>query len=238
MVFGLSRSGLRSAWLWQPLTYMFLHGGVLHLLFNMIGLFFFGPETERAVGTGRFLALYLGCGILGGMGWVGVSGNPHAVCIGASGAVFGVLGAFAGLFPARPVTLLVFFVLPVTVKARTLALLLGAANLFSLVMEPGQIAYTAHLVGGAAGYLYGVAYFRRLSLSPARWFADLRWHWLRRRFTVMRPGEGDPLQADGSGADEGSPEDVDRILEKIAARGIGSLTPNERDILTRASHTR
>ena len=86
----LSLAGIRQGHLWQPLTYMFLHGGFTHLLFNMFTLYFLGPETERAMGSKHFLAMYLLSGLLGGLGWLWLSPNPYAVCVGASGAIFGV----------------------------------------------------------------------------------------------------------------------------------------------------
>src|ERR1035437_5696798 len=79
-LFSLSLGGLLRMDLWQPVTYLFLHGGLWHLILNMLGLFFFGPETERAIGTRRFLALYFACGILAGLGWIFISGTPASRC--------------------------------------------------------------------------------------------------------------------------------------------------------------
>lgn len=235
----LSWTGLRHHFYWQPLTYLFLHDGLWHFLMNMLGLFFFGPETERALGTRRFVGLYFLCGTAAGLGWLlwaRWAETAFAACLGASGAVLGVLGAFAALFPERPITLLLFFVLPVTLRARTMAVGLGIVNLLSLAGPQGQIAYAAHVVGLIAGYGY-IRLIYRGGLAPARfhpwrWLADLRWHWQRRKFKVIRPGDADPFAARGAPPDE---TEVDRILEKISARGLQSLSPRERDILERAS---
>ncbi|MBI2438256.1 MAG: rhomboid family intramembrane serine protease [Lentisphaerae bacterium] len=186
----LSLAGVLKLELWQPVTYLFLHGGLWHLILNMLGLFFFGPDTERTIGTRRFLTLYFACGILAGLGWIFISGMSGGYCLGASGAIFGVLGAFAALFPQRPVTLLVFFVVPVTLRARTLALALGLISLLALISQPGQIAYAAHLVGGVVGYLYGLAEAnagqgRGYFPNPRQWWNDLRWRWQRRKFKVL-----------------------------------------------------
>jgi hypothetical protein len=97
----LSYNGLFRGMIWQPVTYMFLHGGFMHLLFNMFTLFFLGPETERAMGSRHFLAMYLLSGVLGGLGWIWLSPHSHALCVGASGAIYGVLAAFATLYPRR-----------------------------------------------------------------------------------------------------------------------------------------
>jgi membrane associated rhomboid family serine protease len=238
-LFSLSLDGLRHLDLWQPVTYMFLHGGLWHLILNMLGLFFFGPETERTIGTRRFLALYFACGILAGLGWILISGTPASHCLGASGAIFGVLGAFAGLFPQRPVTLLVFFVIPVSMRARTLAIALGLFSLLAIVSQPGQIAYAAHLVGGLAGYLYGLygvnQGFGRGSFNPRRWWNDLRWRWQRRKFKVLRGSDRDwePKTEAPSTSQE-----VDEVLAKVSKWGLGRLTPRDRDILNRASRRR
>ncbi|MFH1476654.1 MAG: rhomboid family intramembrane serine protease [Verrucomicrobiota bacterium] len=238
-LFSLSLQGLLRLELWQAATYLFLHGGLWHLILNMLGLFFFGPETERTIGTRRFLALYFICGILAGLGWILISGTPASHCLGASGAIFGVLGAFAGLFPQRPVTLLVFFVIPVTLRARTLAIALGLFSLLAIVGQPGQIAYAAHLVGGLAGYLYG-AYgvnqgFGRGSFNLHRWWNDLRWRWHRRNFKVLRGSERDwEIEKESPPTSQ----EVDKILAKISKWGLGRLTPRERDILDRASRRR
>ncbi len=231
--FSLSLMGIRRLGFWQPLTYMFLHGGFLHLLINMLGLFFFGPETERALGSKRFAGLYLGCGIAAGLGWLMISGLSSGYCVGASGAVFGILGAFAGLFPDRPVTLLVFFVIPVTLRARMLALGLGLFNLLALISQPGQIAYAAHLAGGLAGFIYARVVTQAgrpvFFWNPRQWWNDCLWRWQRRKFKVIRGAPDDDDRQPPTDAE------VDAVLDKVARFGFGGLTPRERDILARAS---
>lgn len=230
-VFGLSRRGLSSGMLWQVLTYTFLHGGFLHLLGNMIGLLFFGSELEQRLGGRRFLLLYLGCGALGGLGWLLLSAGDTAVCIGASAAVLGVIGTFAALYPTRRITLLVFYVLPVTLTARMLALITAGGSLLLMRSNAGGIAHSAHLAGGVAGYLYGlwidgVRMSPRSSWRPDRVFADWKARLRRGRFRVMdSPADNTPVDWD----------DVDRILIKIRAMGMGSLTVSERELLERAS---
>ena len=218
-LFALSWPGLKRLFVWQLVTYLFMHGGVGHLLLNMLSLFFIGPDTERALGTPRFLWLYFLSGIIGGVGWLLMSFTPWAVCVGASGAVFGVLGAFAALFPNRPVTLLVFYVLPVTMKAWILAaVLVGIQLLFLVGSGAGGIAYSAHVAGGIAGYLFTMIVTGRLDVSRFRpkWFA-------RRSSGPAAP-------------DSWREGEVDRILDKISAEGIGSLTAKERAFLEQVSH--
>ena len=208
--------------IWQLLTYIFLHGNVLHLALNLMGLFFFGREMEQTLGTRRFLLLFFGCGVLAGLGWMAISGTPHAHCVGASGAVFGIMGAFAAMFPHRRVTLLVFFVLPVTVTARWMVVGLGLVTIWSLFSHDGNIAHAAHLAGGVAGYIYGRMRAAGPSGSGGRWRAGF----FRRspRLRVLPDDNEAPSQ-----------EEVDRILDKIRESGIKSLTRGERNALERAS---
>jgi membrane associated rhomboid family serine protease len=210
---GLSVSGLKRGFLWQIFTYLFVHGSVAHVLLNMLALFFMGPETERAIGTRHFVALYLVSGMLGGLGWLLLSDAPWAVCVGASGAVFGVIAAFAALFPNRPITLLVFYVLPVTMKAWVLAAVLAATELmFLLGSVSGGIAYAAHLAGGVAGYVYTLVVFRGSGLAGLIRFP--------RRHTDAAARHR---------------RELDRVLDKIASEGMNSLTRRERDVLEEAS---
>ncbi len=213
---------------WQLFTYMFLHSATmpLHILFNMLMLFMLGPETERGMGTKHFVIMYVLSGVLGGLGWVLVT-DSSASCVGASGALFGLVAAFATLYPQRPITLLLFFVIPITMKAWMLAAGLGAIQLVMLVnQQGGQIAYGVHLAGAVAGLAYTLAVFRR-DLLPRR----LRFPrpFARSRLTVIPGG----LYPDT--LDEG---ELDQILDKIARQGMASLTRRERSVLEQASRRR
>lgn len=234
-IFGLSRSGLLQGCLWQLATYMFLHSGLWHILINMFFLAIFGREVEETLGTKRFTLLYFAAGILGGVGWLLISGARPALCIGASGAVFGIMGTFAAMFPDRPITMLVFFVLPVTMTARTLAIISAGIALLSLFAEDGTVAHTAHLAGGVAGYVYGIRVSGQ-SVFPGcgqrRWKGGVLSDWLsglrararRRGMKIVSPRNRIPTS-----------EDVDVILDKITEQGIGSLSQEERDMLDSAS---
>ncbi len=136
--------------LWQFVTYMFLHGGVFHIFFNMLTLFMFGNDLERYWGTHRFVQYYFITGIGAGIcSWL-VSMHSFAIIIGASGAVYGILLAYGLTYPNRIVYL--NFLLPVKVK--WLVLIMGAMAFVSSVSgsEPG-VANIAHLGGMAVGYL-------------------------------------------------------------------------------------
>lgn len=212
--FALSMNGLRDGKLWQIVSYMFLHGPWFHLLLNMALLFMMGPETERAMGRAQFLIMYFLSGILGGVGWLIISAGamPYATCIGASGAIFGIIGAFAALFPHRYITLLLFFVIPVTMKAWVMATLLGGLELVFLITQPeifGGVANAAHLGGGLAGFVYARTVFGRGGIGQ------------------------DPHTVESFSPDDGAA--IDRILDKIDQEGMQSLTRDERDILHRKS---
>jgi len=234
-LFGLSWTDVRRGMVWQLVTYMFLHGSVMHVLMNMLGLYFLGRELETMLGSRRFLQLYLGCGVLGGLGWLLLSGASGARCVGASGAVFGIVGAFAAIFPHRQLTILLFFVLPITTSARRLALFFGLASLLMLRMGGGGIAHAAHLAGGIGGYLYGLWVAGPARHGPARhgpagrtaWtLANLRAWNRRRRYKVV--------------SDAATPvnwTEVDTVLDKIHLSGVGSLTRTEKELLDRASKT-
>lgn len=145
---------------WQPITSMFLHGGLAHIGFNMLALWSIGAPIERDLGTARFAKLYFLSG-LGGAGLVlllpllsaiGINaGDPTIATIGASGAIAGLLGALAVFYPRA--TMLLFFVIPV--KARTLAIGFGVVSLYFMFGEgSGGISHSGHLGGLIAGLIY------------------------------------------------------------------------------------
>lgn len=229
-LFGLSRYGLAHGAIWQLGTYLFLHGGFWHIFLNMFGLVMFGREMEDVLGSRRFALLYFGCGLIAALGWVAISG---ALCIGASGAVYGVLGAFAALFPRRQVMLLFP---PVIMQVRTMVIVFALISLGMMFTTDSNIAHAAHLAGGLAGYLYGRRWVKRggwLGIGTRSegglggLLAGLRARWRRGRLRMV-----------SSEAEAPSADEVDRLLDKIKAQGIGSLTARERDALERASRFR
>jgi membrane associated rhomboid family serine protease len=141
----------RDLMLWQLVTYMFLHGGVFHIFFNMLTLFMFGNELERYWGTRRFLNYYFITGIGAGIcSWI-VAIHSWAIIIGASGAIYGLLLAYGLTYPNRIVY--INFLLPIKVK--WLVLIMGAAAFLNSLggAEPG-VANIAHLGGMLVGYLF------------------------------------------------------------------------------------
>jgi membrane associated rhomboid family serine protease len=185
--------GLR---VWQLFTYMFLHGSVTHWLFNMLTLWMFGAPVEGTWGTQRFLRYYVYCGIAAGVCDVVVrSALPHPSypplpgTIGASGAIFGLLVAYAVLFPDTPV--LMFLLFPM--KAKTMVMIfIGIALLMSFGPNTG-VATIAHLGGAAFGYLYLKRRLPAFHLSlPDAGGAYRRWKMNRakRKFQVFMRKRG------------------------------------------------
>ena len=220
---------------WTVLTYMFVHGDFFHLLMNMLGLFFFGPVLEDRWGSRQFIKFYLLCGLGGAL--LSVLFWDQAI-IGASGAVFGVMVAFAMYWPDSPIYIWGIF----PIKAKWLVAGLVTLNLISALNGTRSgTAHLAHLGGAFAafGYLkspfapsaFGEVYGSPRSKKKTRGWRDL----LPRRRTGKLAAEP-PTPVRPRPPEAPRPlDDVDRILDKISSQGIGSLTEEERLRLEEAS---
>ncbi len=214
---------------WRLIGFQFLHANFQHLLFNMIGLFFFGPLVEKYLGGKRYLAFYLLCGIFGAVlylilnlgGYIfedsipGLLFNDTATpLVGASAGVFGIL--LAGAYLAPNVKVLVMFIIPM--RLSTMAYLLVGIALFTVLFGKNNAGgEAAHLGGAAAGW-----YFIR---NP---------HHLNGFFDFL--GKADPTSKHFAWKDKGASQgDVDRILDKIHKKGLQSLSAKEKKILHDAS---
>lgn len=238
-----TKRGFMEVEFWRLIGFQFLHANMAHLLFNMLGLFFFGPLIERHLGSKRYLAFYLLCGIFGALMYTllnlggvvatmmfgpeftipGLLFNSPAVpLIGASAGVFGVLMAGAYLVPHA--TVLLFFVIPMRLK--TLAYALVGLAVFSIIFNRAN-------AGGEAGHLGG---------AIAGWYFIRNQHHLHGFFDFL--GRADPtshhyrdkgrLSRSGKSPDRDRKE-VNRILDKISQQGMHSLTEKEKRILREAS---
>jgi membrane associated rhomboid family serine protease len=170
--------------LWQPFTYLFLHGGVFHLLFNLLVLWMFGCELERVWGQRFFLKYFFVCGVGAGIVVALLSSSSLVPTIGASGALYGVLLAYGLLFPNRQIFL--WFVLPI--RAKHFVLFIGAIAFYSTLTLPGSgISHLAHLSGLLIGYLYlrGWGHVRRLQKHYLEWKLKR----LKKRFRVIDGGD-------------------------------------------------
>ena len=146
-------AAVRSLYVWQVFTYMFLHGGIAHLLFNMLTLWMFGTQLERDWGTRRFLKYYFLCGIAAAVCVLGANmlvGDWFTPTIGASGAIFGLLAAFGVLYPNQ--TVLMNFLFPI--KAKYMVMIYAGIELLLTFGPNTGVSTVAHLGGMAFGYVY------------------------------------------------------------------------------------
>ena len=189
--FGVAPYAVTHGFIWQPLTYLFFHGGIWHILFNLLYLAMFGADLERTWGSRKFYRYFFVCGIGAGLTDVLVKEllvaarliHPATLfvpTIGASGAIYGVLLAVAMVMPHRRVW---FFPIPVTMPMWLVVTILGAIEFFSTIGDTGDgIGHVCHLGGMLVGYLY----LRRGSYlySPRNFFSDWKKRRLRKKFEV------------------------------------------------------
>ena len=169
----------KKLFLWQLVTYIFLHGGISHILFNLLALWMFGGELESTWGSSRFLRFFLFCGIGAGICTVVFSPNQFIPVIGASGAIYGILLAFGWLFPNR--LIYIYFLFPI--PAKYFVIIFGLIELYaSMAGTGGGIAHLTHLGGLLFGFLYMI--FPRIRLK-------IRREQYKRKWTRGGPNDGD-----------------------------------------------
>ena len=203
---------------WTIVTYMFLHAGFSHILFNMLGLYIFGPRVESRIGSRRFVQLYFISGISGAL--LSFLFAPMANIVGASAGVFGVMLAFAMFWPRDQI--LIWGIIPV--EARWLVIITTALALYSgLSGSRGGVADFAHL----GGYLGAWVFLK--TIDPARRMA-------RFRAGTVASAPGDRLsnwkRVDVARVHEVNRDELNRILDKVSASGLLTLTPEERLFLS------
>lgn len=239
--FALSSSNVAEGKIWTLITYAFLHdpGNIFHIVGNMFVVFFIGRIILPVLGPRRFGQLYFGAALIAGIFWLTVAiFVGGGVVIGASGAAMGLLVFFACLHPNKPITLLLFFVIPVTLKPKYIVYGLLAFDLFGFLFSelPGtaltHTAHSAHLGGMLAGYLF-FRYLHARPTSPRRkggasvevpaWFKKKsRQKNEPQRFSINITNR------------QKLKKEVDRILDKINSEGFGALSEEEKQILDRA----
>ncbi|MEM0913493.1 MAG: rhomboid family intramembrane serine protease [Planctomycetota bacterium] len=207
---------------WRFFTYQFLHAGLLHVLFNLIGLFFFGPMVEAWLGSRRFLAFYLLCGASGSvvftlLGFIpGLLPSAGGALIGASGAVFGILAAAAVIAPRQEV----LFLFIIKMQIRTMVLIfLGIAALSVIVGSRNAGGEAAHLGGAVLGF----------GLIKAPWLLN----WADGFRAPDIKGAIDQRRRESAERREAATEaEIDRILAKVSEHGLHSLTAKEKRVLS------
>lgn len=221
---------------WTFVTYLFVHGGLLHLATNMLMLWVFGVPVEQRLGSRAFLLYYLYCGVGAAIFSLGLSAViPVAPFIGASGAVLGVALAFARFWPDAE---MLVFPLPIPIRAKTLVTLIVAIDMLSAFWFRDGIAHLAHVGGVIFGYLYFrlETYAHRPPASrPRRVERPVMVPTLPRE-TEHRPTAPTATASEDAGRAASSiAEEMDRVLDKISAHGMASLTTEERRFLDEMS---
>lgn len=229
---------LTRPWLWwQFITYGFVHASEpQHIIFNMLGLFFFGRDIEFTYGRKEFLRLYLTLIVVGAVAWAVINRlqgiDFSGPLVGASGAVAGIIILYALHFPNR--TLLLMFIIPVPAwLVGILLVVMDAMGALGWSSGPDglNVAYTVHLAGAAFAFLYYRFRWNLGALVPSGF--SLAWFKSRPRLRVHDPDSDDEDR--GTADARALSEEVDRILEKIHQQGESSLTRRERRILESAS---
>lgn len=238
----VSLEGISRGFVWQLITFQFMHGGLMHLLLNSIGLYFFGRYMEMMLGHRTFIKLYLLSGIAGGVLQLllgVISPRFASPMVGASAGICGLVAAFSLLSPNA--TILISFIIPLRAKY-VLPLTIVISLVMILIPSEDHVAHGAHL----GGTLFGYAYLRWSAAfeSVFGWFGGLggRLRGSRRSGPIVkvRFPKASSWQQEEGGSNESAPSgdfitrEVDPILEKISAHGIHSLTERELKILEAA----
>lgn len=236
---------------WQLVSYMFLHGGISHLFFNMFALWMFGMDIENLWGTKKFLFYYFLCGIGAGVANLLIAPmfGPTAPTIGASGAVYGILVAFGYLFPNRPIYLYFF----VPIKAKYLIVIYMAIEFFSASSSLNSgIAHVAHLGGGIIGFIYLLITYKRLGnisfggrmKNTFENYGSDTAHKEKPKMTSVFNNDSEKIKtakyedittndykAEYEEQRKKAQEKVDAVLDKLSQGGYQSLTEEEKHIL-------
>ncbi len=230
--------------IWQLFTYQFLHGGFSHILFNMFALWMFGMEIENEWGSKKFLIYYLMCGVGAGVFHLFLSpilGLSPAPTIGASGAIFGVMIAFALMYPDRYIFLYLF----IPVKAKYLIVFLIVLEFLMVDSASSGVAHLAHLGGAIVGFIYimfdnsivislknslrsGPRNTYKTNTSNQSWTSTFR----RKEENKVQDAEFYDIKDDFSNITQA---DIDKILDKISQSGYQNLSDREKKILFEAS---
>lgn len=204
---------------WTFVTYMFLHGGIGHLVFNMIALYFFGPRLETRIGSRHFILMYFAAGFTGAL--LSMVFTPNAWIVGASGGIFGVMYGFAHFWPRERVY--IWGVLPV--EARLLVIATTAFALFGGFSGAGRgTAHFAHLGGYAGAFAYLWYFTRKLTAG--------RREWQKRVNAPVGTVEASRIpEIDLERIHPVNRDEVARLVDKARASGVESLTSQERTFL-------
>jgi membrane associated rhomboid family serine protease len=211
---------LTRGYVWQLFTYMFLHAGISHIGLNMLIFWMFGTQLEKVWGSTQFLKYYLVCGLGGAL--FSFIFAYHASVLGASAAVYGVLMAYAILFPYNQIYIM--GVIPI--RARTLVIILAVMEFLSGIGRQDGIAHFAHLGGMATGLIYIHSDYRTTKF----------WRKIKGLFDSFPLKIKLDKENNNDEPKEFNQQKVDSILDKISEKGYGNLTETEKRILEQYSN--
>ena len=237
---GLTFDGIRHGKIWQLITFQFLHSVPVpwHVLFNCLGLYFFGRPVEERFGSKRFLQLYLLSGVIGGLTQVFFTGvlprHMDFPVVGASAGVCGMIAIFCSLYPMHELTTWIYF-FPVMIRARWLLIFLTGLSVYGTLIPFTTVAHGAHLGGILAGIIF-VRWGRSISEAASRFLPRgetanvklLRGSGPGKKLRLLNPPSNETV------AEEYISKEIDPILDKISAKGFQSLTARERQMLEAA----
>jgi len=216
-IFGLaSYDVLRSGQIWRLITYLFIHANIFwHLLFNMFGLWMFGPSVEKQIGTYKFILYYFLTGVGGALCAILINPNSHIQTIGCSSSILGILVAFAMLFPDAIISMIFP---PISMKAKHFAIAFGVIQILMIFESQSGINWAVHVGGMAIGYFYMRYFFMTEN------FLNFK-EWKEKYFAKKKEDREKFIQ-----------EQLDPILDKISKTGVDSLTSKEKNILKKAKY--
>lgn len=242
-LFSLSGNNLREGKFWVPLSYALIHGSLWHLIFNLLIIFFVGRLLEPLVSQQTMLQVFLMAVFAGGACWTALHfTTPHRELIGASAGALGLLIFYCAMEPNRPITLLLFFILPITIKPKWIAFIAIGLDLFGFFFVElatlmgrdaagsTRVAFSAHLGGMLAGYLFYLYLLNRKPGSRGQSVTVEPPAWMKRKASVRAAGKFKLNLQNRSQIKR----EVDRILDKINDHGFGSLSEEEKKLLDKA----
>lgn len=237
---GLSIEALKQGQVWRLISYAFLHDGLLHMLANVLALVFIGLPLQAEIGQRATAVVMMLMALAGGLCFTLVHATSGGLLLGASAVTVGLLTLFCLNYPNRPVTLLLFFVLPVTILPRSVLWVTLGINLFGFVfgeLSPNgltAVGYSAHLGGMIAAWAVHRWCLRQSWPEPLPRAKPDAPNWVNT--PVIFPGKHSPNKARAERPSERNSlqREVDRILDKINTHGFGSLTAQEKNTLDRA----
>ena len=242
-IFHLSWGNIRSGFIWCIATYSLIHADFFHILVTSLFIFFFGRTLQAQIGGSKLFELYIASVLFGGLLWLPVNLTSQGSVVGASAGALGIVAVFCLRHLNQRITLLLFFILPVTITGKQmLAFFLGFDLIGFLLFEMGPIrsisplfskgvAYSAHLGGMLGGYLFYRYLLDRESLFRRRGPLITVPQWVKKK--AKRSSSKPSFRINLSNRNQLKTE-VDRILDKINSEGFGSLNEEEKRTLDRA----